>query len=138
MNEKLHPAAFWIPVGVLAALALFTLVPLTVFVISLYLKAGAPPPIARDKQMHFGVPSAEWTTVLQTKFPIGTPHSMIVTTLTYEGFKVEPSPVFPHRFIATYGWGSGFPCVYALSAEWFVDASDKLESIGGNYTNACL
>ena len=137
MNQKPHPA-IWIPVGVLALLAVGTLAPATVFAVSLYLRAGAPPPIARDKQMHFGVPSTEWSTILESRFPIGTPHLVIATTLTNQGFKVEPSPMIPGRFIATYGWGNGFPCLYTLSAEWFVDAGDKLESISGDYTNSCL
>jgi hypothetical protein len=94
--------------------------------------------MARGEILRFGTPSIEWTAILETQFPVGTPNSAVVAKLKGQGFEIEPSAIFTGRFNASYSWGGGFPCLYNLSVNWFVDADNRLEGIDGNYTNACL
>lgn len=128
----------WTLIAVPLVLLAMPLIVAAWFFVHLWATAGAPPAIVGGNTMTFGVPSPEWTTVLETNFPVGTSHLQIAATLASQGFVIEPSSVLPGRFIATYGWGNGFPCQYFLTAEWSVDANNRLEGISGNYTNACL
>ena len=95
-----------------------------------------PPPMARSGELQFGGPSPDWTTRLQSRFPVGTPEAPVIAALKQEGF--HPATRLGERTM-TYDWFPGlFPiCSYTLTAEWNVDAAGRLARITGAYWSAC-
>ncbi|MDP3800896.1 hypothetical protein [Brevundimonas sp.] len=93
---------------------------------------GAPPQLADGALHDFGVRNENWSRHLAETFPVGTPEATVTARLREEGFEIAPT-----NRSARYEWGSGFPCVYTLTATWSAE-SGRVTEISGDYLNACM
>jgi hypothetical protein len=117
-------------IGVIAAAVLNPLFA-AAFIVELFERG--PPPIAQGKSFSWmKSPEPTWTAVLRQHFPVGSPVSTLVATLTDQGFRVDAG-----RRTAEYKW-DGLPCDQSLRTQWTEGPRGKISAISGDYWSACL
>lgn len=117
-----------------AVLGIVLLAGISVAVLSFWFDQaeGAPPPLSDGALQDFAVGHETWSRRLAETFPVGTPEATVLARLEDEGFETTPGGRTAH-----YEWGSGFPCIYTLTASWTTE-SGKITAISGDYLNACM
>jgi hypothetical protein len=100
----------------------------------------SPPPIAEgsitaDDWSKYGSASAKFTSVLARRFPKGSDADELTDALIVEGFEFR-DPLLGKRS-ATFTWGNAV-CKNYATVIWTADTGNKVDSIEGWYSNACL
>ena len=100
----------------------------------------APPSIAegsitKDDWRKYDSASSKFTSVLERRFAVGSDADQLTDALIVEGFEFR-DPFLGKRF-ATFTWGNAVCRNYA-TVGWTADTKNKIESIEGFYSNACL
>lgn len=93
---------------------------------------GEPPQLSEGALQGFATGDETWTRRLAETFPVGTSETILTARLRQEGFEVAAA-----SRSARYEWGSGFPCLYMLTASWSAE-SGRVTAISGRYSNACM
>ena len=100
----------------------------------------SPPPIAEgsiaaDDWSKYESASAKFTSVLARRFPRGSDADKLTDALIEEGFEFY-DPLLGKRS-ASFTWGNAV-CKNYATVRWTVDTGNKVDSIEGWYSNACL
>jgi hypothetical protein len=101
-----------------------------------YLNFSGPPPIlgavtCRDLPRCTKA-SADFTTILQRRFPAGSSEKALENALTLQGF-IAPTE---DAHMLSYGWGH-LPCSKSVSVLWTADGRGTIKTIDGQYSAGC-